>query len=149
SPINNVTVEVLSTAPQQDAERLLRKFIQSAYRQPAEESEVQRFLGLFKHEFELGSGFARSMLTAYTGVLVSPGFVFVDEQPGRLDDWALATRLSLFLWNSTPDAALRARAASGRLHEPGVLQEETERLLDDPKSRRFVDAFTDYSLRLL
>jgi hypothetical protein len=148
SPISNVTVEVLSNQPQQDAERLLRKFIQTAYRQPVQESEVQRFLGLFKREFELGSGFARSMLTAYTGVLVSPGYVFVDERPGQLDDWALATRLALFLWNSTPDAALRARAARGELHQPAVLKKETERLLDDPKSRRFVDAFTDYWLDL-
>jgi hypothetical protein len=148
SPFNTAMVEVLSQAPQQDAERLLRGFIQAAYRRPVAESEVQRFLGLFKREFALGSGFARSMLTAYTGVLVSPGFVYVEERPGRLDDWALATRLSLFLWNSTPDAALRARAERGELRKPGVLRKETERLLDDPKSRRFVDAFTDYWLDL-
>jgi hypothetical protein len=148
SPFNTAMVEVLSQAPQQDAERLLRGFIQAAYRRPVAESEVQRFLGLFKREFALGSGFARSMLTAYTGVLVSPGFVYVEERPGRLDDWALATRLSLFLWNSTPDAALRARAERGELRKPGVLRRETERLLDDPKSRRFVDAFTDYWLDL-
>jgi hypothetical protein len=148
SPISNVSVEVLSKAPQQDAERLLRGFLEVAYRRPIEEPDVQRFLGLFKREFELGSGFARSMLTAYTGVLVSPGFVFVEEQPGKLDDWALATRLSLFLWNSTPDAALRARAERGELHKPEVLRKETERLLNDPKSRRFVDAFTDYWLDL-
>jgi hypothetical protein len=148
SPIVNVTVEVISKAPQQDAERLLRHFIQTAYRRPVEEADVQRFLGLFKREFDLGSGFARSMLTAYTGVLVSPGYVFVEEQPGKLDDWALATRLSLFLWNSTPDAALRARAERGELHEPRVLRAETERMLRDPRSRRFVDAFTDYWLDL-
>ena len=148
SPLSNVTVEVLSPAPQQDAERLLRNFIHITYRRPVAESEVQRFLGLFKREFDLGSGFARSMLTAYTGVLVSPGFVFVEEQPGKLDDRALATRLSLFLWNTTPDSALRARAESGELHKPEVLRAETERLLNDPRSRRFVDAFTDYWLDL-
>jgi hypothetical protein len=148
SPLSNVAVEVLSEAPQQDAERLLRNFIASAYRRPVEEPDVQRFLGLFKREFDLGAGFARSMLTAYTGVLASPGFVFVEERPGKLDDFALATRLSLFLWNSTPDAKLRARAEKGELHEPHVLRKETERLLKDPRSRRFVDAFTDYWLDL-
>ncbi|MEO8063635.1 MAG: DUF1592 domain-containing protein [Pseudomonadota bacterium] len=148
SPIVNVTVEVLSDAPQRDAERLLGDFIRTAYRRPVTQAELQRFLGLFKREFDLGSGFARSMLTAYTGVLVSPGFVFVEEQPGKLDDWALATRLSLFLWNSIPDAALRARAERGELHKPDVLRTETERLLKDARSRRFVDAFTDYWLDL-
>jgi mono/diheme cytochrome c family protein len=148
SPTANVMVEVLSKNPQQDAERLLRNFIETTYRRRVEEPEVQRFLGLFKRELALGSGFARSMLTAYTGVLVSPGFIFVEEQPGKLDDWALATRLSLFLWNSTPDAALRARAERGELHKPEVLRAETRRLLDDPRSRRFVDAFTDYWLDL-
>jgi hypothetical protein len=148
SPISNVMVEVESKSPQKDAERLLRAFLKSAYRRPVEAAELQRFRGLFKREFELGSGFARSMLTAYTGVLVSPGYVFVEEQPGKLDDRALATRLSLFLWNTTPDAALRARAEKGELHKPEVLRKETERLLNDPKARRFVDAFTDYWLDL-
>jgi len=148
SPIKNVMVEVDSRSPQRDAARLLRGFIQAAYRRPVQEGDVQRFLGLFDREFALGSGFARSMLTAYTGVLVSPGFVFVEERPGKLDDWALATRLSLFLWNSTPDVALRARAERGELHKPEVLRKETARLLADPKSRRFVDAFTDYWLDL-
>ncbi|HTU68261.1 MAG TPA: DUF1592 domain-containing protein [Steroidobacteraceae bacterium] len=144
----NVTVEVDSASPQQDAERLLRNFIRTTYRRPVEEADVQRFLGLFEREYDLGSGFARSMLTAYTGVLVSPAFVFVEEQPGRLDDRALATRLSLFLWNTTPDATLRDLADRGKLHEPAVLHQQTKRLLDDPRSRRFVDAFTDYWLDL-
>ncbi len=148
SPLRNVSVEVVSEAPQKDAEMLLRKFMNAAYRRPVQEPEVQRFLGLFKREHELGSGFARSLLSAYTGVLVSPGFVFVEERPGKLDDWALATRLSLFLWNSTPDAALRARAERGELRKPAVLKRETARMLADPKARRFVDAFTDYWLDL-
>jgi mono/diheme cytochrome c family protein len=146
--VSNVTVEVISKTPQTDAERLLRRFIQTAYRRPVRGVDVQRFLALFKREFDLGTGFARAMLTAYTGVLASPGFVFVEEQPGKLDDRALATRLSLFLWNSPPDIALRAHAEKRELHKPEVLRAETERLLKDPKSRRFVDAFTDYWLDL-
>jgi hypothetical protein len=143
-----VMAEVSSEDPQKDATRLLRGFMQSAYRRPVGEQDVQRFYGLFKREFDLGSGFARSMLTAYTGVLASPRFVFLDEKPGRLDDMSLATRLSLFLWNSTPDAALRLIAESGRLHQPAVLRAETDRMLNDARARRFVDSFTDYWLDL-
>ena len=141
-------VEVVSEHPEQDAARLLGGFMRTAYRQAVREVDEQRFLGLFQKEFNQGSGFARSMLVAYTGVLASPGFVFVDELPGRLNDMALATRLALFLWNSTPDAALRARAANGELQRPEVLRAETERLLNDPRSNRFVEAFTDYWLDL-
>ena len=74
--------------------------------------------------------------------------MFVEEKPGRLDDHALATRLALFLWNSVPDDTLRALADRGELGKPDVLRAQTERLLDDPKSRRFVEAFTDYWLDL-
>ncbi|MEO7600345.1 MAG: DUF1592 domain-containing protein [Opitutus sp.] len=142
------TVEVISKEPHQDADRLLRRFMHATYRRPFAEPDVRLFLDLFEREFQLGSGFARSMLTAYTGVLASPGFVFVEEAPGKLDDLALATRLSLFLWNSPPDNALRTRAAEGTLHRPEVLRAETNRLLQDGRSRRFVDAFTDYWLDL-
>jgi mono/diheme cytochrome c family protein len=143
-----VTVEVFSETPDKDAELLLRAFLKAAYRRPVRDLDVQRFYGLFKREFDLGSGFARSLLTAYTGVLASPRFVFLDETPGKLDDMSLATRLSLFLWNSTPDAELRAKAEKGELHQPAVLRAETERLLNDPRSGRFVESFTDYWLDL-
>jgi hypothetical protein len=140
--------EVQSASPREDAERLLRSFLKRAYRRPVAEADVQRFLGLFDDQFREGSGFTRSMLSAYTAVLASPGFVFIDEKPGRLDDYALATRLALFLWNSTPDDTLRALADRGELHKPDVLRGQAERMLDDPKARRFVEAFTDYWLDL-
>ena len=66
-----------------------------------------------------GHGFTRSLLSAYTAVLASPGFVFVEEKPGRLDDHALATRLALFLWNSIPDDTLRALADQRRAGQAG------------------------------
>src|SRR4029077_19016668 len=54
----------------------------------------------------------------------------------------------LFLWNSIPDDALRDLAGHDQLHKPEVLRAQTERMLDDPKARRFVEAFTDYWLDL-
>lgn len=148
SRTREVAVEVVSENPTQDAERLLRAFMNRAYRQPVEEPHVQRFLTLFNDQFGKGAGFTRSMLSTYTAVLASPGFLFTDEKPGPLDDFALASRLSYFLWNSEPDEALRTLAARGELQRPEVLRSETERLLNDPKAQRFVEAFTDYWLDL-
>lgn len=142
----DVAVEVVTEHPREDAERLLRAFMARAYRRPVEEAHVKRFLELFGHEYDGNHSFAKSMVSTYTGVLSSPGFLYVQESAGKLDDFALATRLALFLWNSAPDAELRELARSGRLHDPAVLKAQTDRLLDDPRSRRFVDAFTDYWL---
>ena len=91
-----------------------------------------------------GSSFADAMIAGYTAVLCSPKFVCLEEKPGTLDPGALASRLSYFLWNSAPDDALRA----ADLSKPEVLRKQTDRLLDDPKSRRFVDAFLNYWLDL-
>jgi Protein of unknown function (DUF1592)/Protein of unknown function (DUF1588)/Protein of unknown function (DUF1585)/Protein of unknown function (DUF1595) len=146
--IREANYEIESAAPRQDAERLLRSFLKRAYRRPVAEDEVQRFQSLFDDQFKIGAGFARSQLSAYTAALASPGFVFVEEKPGRLDDRALATRLSLFLWNSIPDDTLRDLADRGELSKPEVLRAQVERMLDAPKSRRFVEAFTDYWLDL-
>jgi hypothetical protein len=146
--VRQALFEVQSAAPRQDAERLLRSFLKQAYRRPVADADVQRFLTLFDEQFQKESGFTRSLLSAYTAVLSSPGFVFVEEKPGRLDDQALATRLALFLWNSIPDATLRALAERGELSQPQVLRAQTERMLADPKARRFVEGFTDYWLDL-
>jgi hypothetical protein len=143
-----VNVEVVTENPQQDAERLLRSFTERAYRRPVTEAEVQLYLDLFKNQYDLSRSFGKSMLAAYTAVLSAPGFLFVAEAPGRLSDDALAARLAYFLWNSEPDDTLRALAKHGELRKPEVLRAQTERLLNDPKSRRFVAAFTDYWLDL-
>ena len=146
--IREAPYEVESAEPRQDAERLLRSFLKQTYRRPVAEADVQRFLTLYDDQFKKGHGFTQSLLSTYSAVLASPGFVFVQEKPGRLDDQALATRLALFLWNSIPDDTLRALADKGELGKPAVLREQTERMLDDPKARRFVEAFTDYWLDL-
>lgn len=141
-------VEVVSETPHADAERLLRGFVARAYRRPVSDFEAKRFLPLIEGNLAAGSSFAEAMLVGYTAVLSSPEFLCLEEQPGRLDDYALASRLAFFLGNSAPDDELLAVAASGKLHEPAELRAQTERLLNHPRSRRFVEAFLDYWLDL-
>jgi len=84
----------------------------------------------------------------FVELLTSPEFFCVIESPGELSGFALASRLSYFLWNSTPDEELLQLARSGKLREPATLRQQTDRLLDDPKSARFVADFLDQWLDL-
>ncbi len=143
-PTDEKTVEVVSENPTHDAERLIRAFLARVYRRPAAEPDVARFLALVAERRAAGLSFTEAMVAGYTAILASPRFVFLDEPPGRLDDTALATRLALFLSNSAPDAHLLELAAAGRLRDAATLRREVDRLLDDPKSARFVEAFLDY-----
>ena len=140
--------EVVSTDPDADGPRLVRQFMQRAIRRPVKDADVQPFVKLYRSARATGADFTESVLTAYTGVLCSPAFVTLEERPGPLDDFALATRLSYFLWNSEPDEELRTAATKHLLHDPRVLSAETDRMLADPRSRRFVEAFLDYWLDL-
>ena len=147
--MQDIAVEVVSTRPHEDAERLIRTFLTRAYRRPVEEAHAKRFIELFNQQFHLGHGFTRSLISTYTAILCSPGFLYVQDAPGKLDNYGLATRLSLFLSNSPPDTELRTLAAQGRLGRSEVLRAQTDRLhLLILKSRRFIDAFTDYWLDL-
>src|SRR4029078_10189024 len=66
----------------------------------------------------------------------------------RLDTHALASRLSYFLWSSTPDAELRRAADNGEIAKPRVLAAEVRRLLASPRSEAFVTSFLDGWLNL-
>lgn len=131
-----------------DTKRLMSTFMARAYRRPLADGEVERYLGVVTRALSDGNSFTESLLTGYAGVLCSPGFVSVEEKPGLLDDHALAARLSLFLWNTTPDAELLTLARERKLRDPAVLRAQTERLLSDGRVRHFTDAFADYWLDL-
>ena len=142
-------IEVVSSNPHADAERLLRNFLQQVYRRPQPiEEETQRFLKLVDASLKNGDSFTDAMITAYSAVLCSPAFTTLEEKPGRLDDYALASRLSFFLWNAEPDAKLRELAAQGALRKPTILRAQVDRMLADARAQQFVNSFLDYWLDL-
>jgi mono/diheme cytochrome c family protein len=141
-------VEVVSKEPEKDARTLLAAFARRAYRRPIDEEEALRFLPVINGRLKAGASFADAMIAGYTAVLCSPEFIYIDEKPGPLDDHSVAARLAFFLTNSEPDPELRAIAEKGELRRPAILWAQTNRLIDDPKSRRFIDAFVDYWLDL-
>lgn len=141
-------VVVESEQPQQAVRRLMARFIEAAYHKPATEDDIERFSAVVDVALRADVTLTDAMLAGYTAVLCSPGFICLDERPGPLDDTALALRLSLFLWNSSPDAELRQLASSGQLTGREVLAAQVQRMLHDERSRQFVDAFLAYWLDL-
>ena len=124
-----------------DAERILREFIPRAFRRPVGEGKIAPYLDLVRSRLDAKVPFVDALRVGLKAVLCSPDFLFLRERPGRLDDYALASRLSYFFWSSMPDRALLDLAKAGRLHEPGVLRGQVERMLKDPKARAFTGNF--------
>ncbi len=143
---NAILIE--SQHPEQDAQRLMQRFLRRAYTRPPDPHDVDRFVAVVEMAMEEGMPFADAMIAGYTAALCSPRFLCLQEQPGKLDDLAVANRLSLYLWNTLPDAKLRKLARSGQLSTADELNQQVDRLLTDPKSRRFVSAFLAYWLDL-
>ena len=101
----------------------------------------KQYVGRVAERLKAGDCFEVAMRRAYRAALCSPDFLYHVEPAGELDDHALACRLSYFVWNSMPDEKLSALATAGKLRRPGVLKAEMNRLLADPRSRRFVEDF--------
>lgn len=140
--------EVISQEPLADADRILREFARRAFRRHVSDDDIRPFLRRVQSKLEQGSSFEQAMRVGLKGILVSPDFLFLREPSPRLDDFALASRLSYFLWSSMPDEELFQLAAANRLHERDVLREQVERLLNDPKARAFNTHFTGQWLSL-
>ena len=136
-----------AVTPEQAARTILAEFLPRAFRRPVAESDVMFYLGLFRTAQRQSGSFDDSILFALRGALISPRFLFRMEPPGRLDDYALATRLSYFLWNSMPDSLLFALAESGQLHDPEILKEQIARMLRNTKSFDFAQSFAEQWLR--
>ncbi|TWU49843.1 DUF1592 domain-containing protein [Rubripirellula reticaptiva] len=127
----------------------LREIATTVFRRPANQESVDRYVQLYQDQRADGLPAEPSLKTAVAAILCSPDFLYLQEPAGRLDDYALASRLSYFLTRTAPDAELLAAAASGDLTtDRDVLLKHTRRLLADPKHQRFVIDFTDAWLNL-
>jgi mono/diheme cytochrome c family protein len=147
-PGNRNRLEVVSNDPAADAERILRSFARRAFRRMVTDDELAPFVALVQQKLAEDYSFEQAMRVGLKVVLVSPEFLFLRERPGRLDDFALASRLSYFLWSTMPDEELLARAERGELHEPAVLRAEVERMLNHPKSKALTENFVGQWLGL-
>jgi hypothetical protein len=139
---------VAPAKPREDAERLIRTFLPKAFRRPVPEELARYYVERVHGGLQKGMSFPDAMILGYQAALCSPHFLFLSERPGPLDDYAVASRLSYFLWSSMPDAQLLDRAAKGDLSKPQVLRAQVERLLGDPKAARFTANFAGQWLDL-
>jgi hypothetical protein len=145
---DGLPVQVVTESPQEDARRLLRRFIDNAARQPVAEAAVQKYEHLILARLEQKASFTEAMLAGYKAFLCSGHMLYVQEPKQADDHFAIASRLSHFLTNTRPDAGLLERAMHQELRKAEVLKMETDRLIDGPGFDRFVTHFTDYWLDL-
>jgi mono/diheme cytochrome c family protein len=118
------------------------------FRRDLSAAELDQHMTQIAQQVDDGVSLEAIFFGKITELLTSPDFLCVVEPAGQLTDFALAARLSYFLWNSTPDEALMEVARQGKLRDPRVLREQTERLLNDPKSNRFMTDFVNQWLGL-
>ena len=137
--------------PHEHVLEIVADFAARAFRRPLEPGEAEAWAGLAKGPLERGEAFVDALRVPLRAILSAPSFLFHSggvPADAALDDFALATRLSYFLWRSMPDENLFAAARDGRLSEPEVMAAQVERMLADPKSERFVKDFAGQAFRL-
>jgi hypothetical protein len=168
-------VEVVSKAPEADAERILRNFARRAFRRTVTDDDVKPLLALVKAKLVEGRSFEQAVRVGLMAAMVSPDFLFLREvgreagdasrtgpgnagasggtRPARLagpalDDFSLASRLSYFLWSTMPDDELLTLAEQGKLAQPDTLRRQVERMLNHPKAAAFTENFVGQWLGL-
>jgi hypothetical protein len=136
-----------------EARECLTRFATRAWRRPASEVEIARFMKVIERELAAGEKFRSAYLAAMEAVLTSKNFYYLEEGSAthhrdKVNDWELASRLSYFLWGSMPDEELFAAAQAGTLHEPAALRAQFARMIADPRIKRFTNAFPRQWLQL-
>lgn len=135
---------------------ILASLAQRAYRRPVGDAEVNMLMNFYRAGLSDGS-FDDGIQLALERLLISPDFLFrVERDPANIEpdtnyqltSIELASRLSFFLWSSIPDNELLDTAKNGTLQNPQVLEQQTRRMLADPRSKALVQNFAGQWLYL-
>jgi hypothetical protein len=138
------------------AREILGSLARRAYRRPIGENDIEPLVE-FYNAGRLDGGFEAGIQFALERILVSPDFLFrieqdpQDAQPGdmyAISDTELASRLSFFLWSSLPDEELLDLVERSSLREPGVLQQQVDRMMADSRADAFIKNFVGQWLYL-
>ena len=132
----------------------LRSFLTRAFREPVDESTLNRYAESALQRIQSGETYTDAMKMMASAALASPRFLYLRDQPvtegevHKTGDIALASRLSYFLWGSIPDSILLEKAVNGELSDPQTLEAEVDRMLRDERLKRFCDSFPGQWLQL-
>jgi hypothetical protein len=134
------------------ARRRLKWFLQRAFRRPVSPQEIDRYSNLFIKKLEQTNSHADAMRATVTAILVSPSFLFRQDfsvesfNEHAVDPYAMASRLSYFLWASMPDDQLFQAAREGQLATRAGLIRQVRRMLKDKKVKSLA---TDFGMQWL
>lgn len=138
------------------AREILGDLARQAYRRPIDQNDLQGLLDFYTRGRSLGS-FDTGIQFALERLLVSPDFLFrIQQDPAEIasgnsyliSDIELASRLSFFLWSSAPDEELLQLAERDSLREPGVLEQQVQRMMADARATAFIKNFVGQWLYL-
>ncbi len=138
-------------------DKIVTNLAHHAYRRPVTRADVLPLLKFVSLAKAHGQSTEQGIQLALQAMLVSPEFLFKIERDPRptdpaavhqISDVELASRLSYFLWSSMPDDQLLTLAEAGKLRDPGVLDAQVKRMLDDPRSSAIADNFAGQWLEI-
>ncbi|MEM7739959.1 MAG: DUF1592 domain-containing protein [Pseudomonadota bacterium] len=138
------------------AEDILAALARKAYRRAVSDTDLSPLMSIYRAERK-SADFEHGIAAALEALLVSPSFLFLDEQDPvdlatgeirSLDSLELASRLSLFLWSSIPDDELLTLAETGALQEQDILENQVLRMLSDQRADALTDNFAGQWLHL-
>ncbi len=139
------------------ATAILSGSVPRIWRRPTTDEEIQQLVKLALNVTGDGGSFERGIQTSLQAALISPRFLFrleqdpAEETPNAvrdLNDFELASRLSYFLWSSSPDEELFEAARQGKLTSPEELNRQARRMLADSRSKAIVENFASQWLQL-